>query len=212
MKSKYGIDIFPEFNTLYALIHQEVHNLNDQQLDYTSSKWEWSEWSTRNQISHMASVIPRWLAINWKNDLFPNDEHGFTNIDDIANSPYDRRLNDDIYWNLNSILEVLETWINLSIKILNEKTEEYLNSRTVGAPPTPQWLSMSKAHPRGVTAEGDPASRTMTLEATFRHIYFEETTHLFNIQRLKKAQNLDTKVTIPKVGYWMLDGWDRSDP
>ena len=107
---------------------------------------------------------------------------------------------------------LLETWINLSIKILNEKTEEYLKSRTVGSPPTPQWLSMSKAHPRGVTAEGDPASRTMTLEATFRHIYFEETTHLFNIQRLKKAQNLDTKVAIPKVGYWMLDGWDRSDP
>ena len=212
MTLKYGIDVLPEFNDLYSLIYQEVQDLNDPQLDYTSTKWEWAKWSIRNQLSHMASVIPRWLAIRWKSDLFPNDEHGFTNINDIANSHYDRRLNDDIYWDLNSILEVLEIWINLSIKILNEKTEDFLTGKIIKGPPTPQWLSMSKAHPRGVTATGDPAARTMTLEATFRHLYFEETTHLFNIQRLKKAQKLKTNINIPRVGYWMLDDWDRSDP
>ena len=77
---------------------------------------------------------------------------------------------------------------------------------------TPQWRSMSRAHPHGVTAKGDPASGTMTLEATFRHIYYEELTHLYNIQRLKMAQNLPITIEIPKVGYWMLDDWDRSEP
>ena len=44
----------------------------------------------------------------------------------------------------------------------------------------------------------------MTLEATIRHVYFEETTHLYNIQRLKRAQGLPTVVDIPRVGYWVL--------
>ena len=45
-----------------------------------------------------------------------------------------------------------------------------------------------------------------------RHIYFEETTHLYNIQRLKKAQGLTAVVDVPRVGYWVVDGWDRSEP
>ena len=51
----------------------------------------------------------------------------------------------------------------------------------------------------------------MNLEAMFRHIYFEETTHLFNIQRIKRAQGLATVSEIPKVGYWAVDGWDVSE-
>ncbi len=44
-----------------------------------------------------------------------------------------------------------------------------------------------------------------------RHIYFEEITHLFNIQRLKRAQGLPTSTELPRVGYWALDGWDVSE-
>ena len=53
--------------------------------------------------------------------------------------------------------------------------------------------------------------RIMQLEATMRHIYFEEVTHLFNVQRLKRAQGLQTVSDVPEVGYWTLDGWDRSE-
>ena len=56
-----GIELFPEFKTLYALISSEVNGLDDAQLDFTSDKWGWSEWSIRMQLSHMASLIPRWL-------------------------------------------------------------------------------------------------------------------------------------------------------
>jgi hypothetical protein len=51
----------------------------------------------------------------------------------------------------------------------------------------------------------------MTLEGTFRHLYFEELTHLYNIQRLKRAQGLPTVVEIPRIGYWILEAWDRSE-
>ena len=40
----------------------------------------------------------------------------------------------------------------------------------------------------------------------------QRTTHLYNIQRLKRVQGIPTVVEVPRVGYWMLDGWDRSEP
>ncbi|CUV02541.1 hypothetical protein MGWOODY_Clf2511 [hydrothermal vent metagenome] len=52
----------------------------------------------------------------------------------------------------------------------------------------------------------------VTLEATFRHRYFEHITHLYNIQRLKKAQGLPTKIEIPIEGYLALPWWDLSQP
>lgn len=211
-KSPGGSLLFTEFVSLPDLVKSEVSNLSDTQLNYTSNKWEWSEWSIRNQLSHMASLIPRWLVVRWGNDLFPDGEHGIENLASITNSPSDRRLDDELYWELKDILYMFEKFVDLARKVLEEKSTEYLRSRVVERNATPQWKSMSRAHPHGVTVTGDPASGTMTLEATFRHIYYEEITHLYNIQRLKMAQNLPILVDIPKVGYWMLDDWDRSEP
>ena len=42
-------------------------------------------------------------------------------------------------------------------------------------------------------------------------MYFELITHTFNIQRLKRAQGLETVVDLPWVGYYTLDGWDISE-
>ncbi|GIX47769.1 MAG: hypothetical protein KatS3mg131_1980 [Candidatus Tectimicrobiota bacterium] len=76
----------------------------------------------------------------------------------------------------------------------------------------PHWQLMIQAHPHGVTPAEAPGELVMTLEATFRHMYFEEVTHLYNIQRLKRAQGLSPVVAVPRVGYWVLEGWDRSEP
>ena len=54
-----AITYFPEFETLYMLIENEIDGLSEEQLDYTSDLWEWAGWSIRNQVSHMASLIPR---------------------------------------------------------------------------------------------------------------------------------------------------------
>ena len=70
---------------------------------------------------------------------------------------------------------------------------------------------MIKAHPTGITPADEPGKGVMLLEASIRHIYFEEITHLFNIQRLKRAQGLSTVSELPRVGYWTLDGWDISE-
>jgi hypothetical protein len=71
---------------------------------------------------------------------------------------------------------------------------------------------MQQAYTSGLTLDAESGIAVMTIEAILRHIYFEETTHLYNIQRLKRAQGLTSIVAVPRVGYWVLDGWDRSEP
>ena len=71
---------------------------------------------------------------------------------------------------------------------------------------------MVEAHKSGVTISKDYKNSTINLEATFRHILFEEITHLHNIQRLKKAQGIQLISSVPFIGYWALDDWDRSEP
>ena len=203
---------FPEFDELYCLILSEITGLSEKNLDYQSNKWEWAEWSIRNQLSHMASLIPRWLISRWGHILFPNGDHGFENLEGITNSPSDRRLDDSIYWDTDLILPILCKSIALIQNVLETANLEFLQAHKIDRAPTPQWAVMSKAHPRGITVTGSPASGTMTLEATFRHIYFEEITHLYNIQRLRIAQGLGTNIIVPKVGYWVLPEWDRSQP
>ena len=50
-RSDAAINFFPEFETLYGLIANEIGTLSDEQLDYTSDNWEWAGWSIRNQMA-----------------------------------------------------------------------------------------------------------------------------------------------------------------
>ena len=76
MDDSRGTELFPEYATLYDLIAAEVEGLTDEQLDFESDRWEWSKWSTRQQLSHMAFLIYRWLIVRWGETLFPDGEHG----------------------------------------------------------------------------------------------------------------------------------------
>ena len=211
-RSDAAINFFPEFETLYGLIANEIGALSDEQLDYTSDNWEWAGWSIRNQMSHMALLIPVWLVLRWGSTIFPLEDHEITNIKKITQSKSDRRLDDDIYWEIDDLSRLLKQFINLAIKVLKDNSLEFMASKKIDRDATPQWEMMAKAHPHGVTSEGTPAKGSMTLEATIRHIYFEEITHLYNIQRLKKAQGLPINSVVPEVGYWTLEDWDRSEP
>jgi len=67
--------------------------------------------------------------------------------------------------------------------------------------------------PRGAWVDAqDPQFIHYTLEGSLWMLYYEVLTHLYTIQRLKRAQGLPTLVEVPRVGYWMVDGWDRSEP
>ena len=139
--------LFPEFSTLYDLIALEVKGLTDQQLDWTSSDYDWAEWSIRNQVSHMASLIYRWLILRWGDRLFPNADHGVSDVQGISASPNDRRMDDSKYYDLSVILEKLNEGIRLIKRVLDERNVRFLRAHTVTVDSRSQWTLMLKAHP-----------------------------------------------------------------
>ena len=207
-----GTVLFPEYEGLYDLIAREVTGLTDAQLDFRSDQWAWADWSTRRQLSHMASLIYGWMIVRLGPTLFPDGNHGIADVHSLTASGADRRLDDRRYWELPAILRALQDGITLIQRVLAQRSVGFLRSHTTERTMGEHWRLMHRAHPSGATFDAASGKLVMTIEATLRHIYFEETTHLYNIQRLKRAQGLSTIVEVPRVGYWVLDGWDRSEP
>ena len=70
---------------------------------------------------------------------------------------------------------------------------------------TPFWQHVIQVLPRGAWVDDqDPHFIYYTLEASLWMLYYEVLTHLYTIQRLKRAQGLPTCVVIPRVGYLTL--------
>ena len=191
----------------------EVEDLTDAQLDFESDRWEWARWSIRRNLSHVASGDFRWLLLRWGHQLFPEGLPDVGDLESIAASPDDRRLDERRYWHLDSILAKLRESLSLCHEVLTRETVSSLRGKEIRNDNTGHWLLFYQAHPTGIRKDpADPAFAYLSLEATFRHRYFEHITHLYNIQRLKRAQGLAPRVSIPKEGYWTLPGWDRSEP
>ena len=212
-----GLHVFPQIAGLYNMVSSEVADLTDQQLDWDSTNWEWAKWSIRRQVSHMAAFIPGWLLRRWGATLFPQ---GYAELGELAkltetvSSREIRWLDENQYKDIGSILQRFDMGLRLAHYVLSKETLTSLRNQEVPRPDTPPHWKMQfyKAHPTGVRWPGqDPEFSYITLEATFRHLYYEVITHLFNVQRLKRAQSLNAVVTIPYVGYWALDDWDRSE-
>lgn len=206
-----GSVLFPEYDTLYDLIALEVEGLTEAQLDFSSERWAWAEWSIRFQLSHVAYAMYSWLLVRWGKTLFPHGEHGIEDVPGLTASGFPQRLDAQRYAALPDLLQQLHGAITLAQRVLAERNVGFLRSQTLLRDSPQHWRLMIQAHPTGVTPADVPDKLLMTLEATLRHMYFEATTHLFNIQRLKRAQGLPTVVEVPRVGYWVLDGWDRSE-
>ena len=114
------------------------------------------------------------------------------------------------FWAVDAIIEKLRQALDLCQSILASETVGSLRRREISVDGSGQMQLMAQAHPRGLREDPDePSKLRMSLEYTFRHRWFEYTTHLYNIQRLKRAQGLATRVEVPFVGYWALPDWDR---
>jgi hypothetical protein len=208
-----GIEVFPQFRQeIYDMYRRELAGLTDEQLDFTSDRWGWSEWSIRFNLSHVASGDFRWLLQRWGENLFTDGLPEIDDWDGIIDSPYDRRLDETKYWEVEDIFAVMRKSMDFVCSLLEAETVESMRGRELRSSVGGQlhWL---EAHPNGVREDpDDPPWGYVNLEATFRHRYFEYMTHLYNIQRLKRAQGLEVVVDVPNVGYHALPDWDRSEP
>jgi hypothetical protein len=206
--------LFPDFDAVPRMVTLETNLLTQTQLDWESDNWDWSTWSIRRQVGHIASFIPSWLLDRWGHELYPQ---GLTGLEDFAGllpTPEKTWRETGEMGALPSLVGQVELAVRFALYTLGRETIGSLRAKEVVRPNTPpHWRQFVNAHPRGVRWDLEDANTTyVTLEASFRHLYFEAITHLYNIQRLKRAQGIGTVVNLPEVGYWRLPDWDRSEP
>ena len=204
--------LFPEFAGFYNMMADELQGLTDDQLDFTSDQWGWSEWSIRTNASHVASMGFRWLLGRWADADLGQGASLPDDAEEIVNSGA-RWLDEGKYRSVESILGKLQESMGLCQHVLDRETVDSMRSRELAWSNTGQARQMAEAHPTGRRLDdADPEKAWINLEYTFRHMWFEEITHLYNIQRLKRAQGLTAAVELPNEGYWTLPDWDRSEP
>ncbi len=206
-----GAALRPRFARIYDLVAAEVQGLDARHLDWSSDRWEWSRWSIRRQLSHMASCGYGWLCTRWGAQLYPQGLPG--EYVELASMGPGQRVEHYMRMDAAGLLANLERSIGLARAILDRESPRALREKHIALRIETIWDPMARAHPTGVTKDAaDPHHWRFTLEATLRHVYFELVTHLYNVQRLKRAQGLPAKVEVPFEGYWALPDWDRSEP
>ena len=97
---------FPLFDEYLFMVQKEIRDLSDEQLDWVSDKWGWSDWSIRNNVSHVASHLFRWYLLRWGDQLFPGGIPFKDDVQKMAGLPH-RRLDEEFWWDIEKILEKL---------------------------------------------------------------------------------------------------------
>lgn len=209
-----AIQLFGPFQEFYALLTQELAGLDDKQMDFTSTQWEWAAWSIRHQVSHLAAMHLRWLVTRWGDQVLPDGPPPSLDYPNLFADPADRWLDPSRYRGISILLDKIGLALDMLEDVLEERTVGELRQIHIRHPlPGDYWQLMLLAHPDGIRPDpSQPQEYLMNFEATVRHMYFEDVTHLYNIQRLKRAQGLAGAVNVPRAGYWTLEGWDRSEP
>lgn len=199
------------FAGVHDLVAAEVVDLTAAQLDWQSDRWAWSRWSIRRQLGHIASCSYGWLCVKWGPVLYPGGLPGEHVA--LASMTPEERVEQIVRLDAAGLLERLDRAMGLALEALDRETPRSLKEKRITVQIDAPWDFMARAHAEGVVKDADDPFRwRFTLEATLRHVYFEAITHLYNIQRLKRAQGMTTRVEVPFEGYWAQDDWDRSEP
>ena len=200
---------------------REVQGLTEAQLDFATPAPapEWLWWSIRRQASHMARVCFLWWFVIWDDrvwDGHPPPVHDLPGVLNMppAGQPTSSQLNPATYRTMDAILARLDEGLALTQAVLERHTVAQAQQLTTTLTPAshvqPIMGLLQQAHPQGFApSPTDAAQWIVSLEGTGRHLYFEALTHLYNIQRLKRAQGLSACVDLPRVGYYVLPGWDN---
>jgi len=208
-----AITLFPACRQLANLVRAEVLGLSDEQLDWVSGRWAWSRWSIRQHVSHVASQIYMWLLGRWGSQLVP-EGIGLTGPDyeTLLSIEHGLRLDERLFRDMVDIEKALRNAVDLATQVLHRETVASLRERTIVLELGPRWELLRQAHPTGIRPAAEPGGWEMSLEACFRHLHFEFIAHLYDIQRLKRAQGEIAVCDLPEEGYLLLPGWDRTEP
>ncbi len=203
-----------DFERLKKMFHTEIAGLTDAQLDWDGPAEEWSQWSIRRQVSHVALAYFFWLSKAWGKILWP-DNPPADPVDFSKAGVYDRRLDEEKFWRLEDLLPKFDEALALAARVAGEKSEEEMNALVLERTFKPEmmmgktelplyhfWSYAATFHMDGLNQEPeDETAFTFSLAGMLRHLYWEALVHLRTIHRLKEAQGLAPAVEIKREGY-----------
>ena len=209
-----ALTLFPIYETYLEMATTELEGLTDGQLDWESDRWGWSQWSIRRNISHVASHLFRHylLSRNWGSVLFPTGKPYRHELYYLAALPT-HRLDEERWWEIDAILEKLGQALEMVRSILQRETVASVRELTISQGARSYYDQIADQYPGTLLDDPRrPGQLRITLEGNFRLSEAEMVTHLYNVHRLKRAQGLQARVTLPRVGFWLLPTWDTSEP
>jgi hypothetical protein len=118
---------------------------------------------------------------------------------------YDRVLDESLFWRLDALLEKVKLGVDWATRVVTTVPVETLRATESKHRGTPFWHHVIQVLPRGAWVDAQDAKFIhYNLEGSLWMLYYEVLTHLYTIQRLKRAQGLPACVAIPLVGYLTL--------
>lgn len=205
----------PDFQALRAMFHQEVEGLTDAQLDWEDPSEDWSRWSVRRQVSHVALAYFFWWAKMWGKTLWPESPpEDPVDFSQAAPDRYDRRLDEEKYWRLADLLPKFDEAISFAERAADGRSAEDLHALRITRAFRPDllmgdtalpvyrfWMHVSTFHEGGISQDVEDETKfTFTLGGMLLQMYWEGLVHLRTIQRLKRKQGLSPRTQIPREG------------
>ncbi len=212
----------PDFDRLRRLVQSELLGVTDQHLDFSSKSPDWARWSIRRQVSHMANSVYFWLVGRWKDVLWDRVEPDPELVEiALADHGHDRMLDPSRYRDVQTLLTMLNRSYDLIYEVAGRESVQSISEKKLTLHLGPDarvgaseenahqlWERFGPLHEGGIVRDPpDSFAWTFTLEATLRHLYYEQLSHLRTIQRLKKKQGLPSVARVPREGYLQFDGF-----
>jgi hypothetical protein len=123
----------------------------------------------------------------------------------LGTMQYDRVLDEGLFWRLDVLLDKVKLGVDWATQVVTTVPVDTLRATVSRHRGTPFWRHVIQVLPRGAWVDAqDPQWMHFTLEGSLWMLYYEVLTHLYTIQRLKRAQDLPTRVVLPRVGYLTL--------
>jgi hypothetical protein len=219
MPEETTVGAMPYYPHVLAWVTAEVNGLSDAQLDLDDQHphREWMWWSIRRQVSHMAwdsLVFPhrRCAALLWPDADQPAPivwQHHHLGPE----MKYDRRLDEDLFWQLPDLLGKLDLGLSWLERVVTEQSIETLRATVASVRGTYFWRYVIQTLPRGAAEDPTrPGYIRYDLEGSLWMVFYEILAHIRTIQRLKLYQHLPLAVELPRVGYLRLpEYWGDTD-
>ncbi len=214
-----SVGAMPNYATVIDWIVAEAAGLSAEQLDFDSldRDKEWMWWSIRRQISHIAWDALVFTRRRCAPFLWPDGNVAAPIVWEHhrigPSARFDRVLDETLFWQVPDLVDKARLGVSWLEQVVASQTIETLRATRESIRGTNFWKYVIQVLPRGARLDRDrPGYIEYDLEGSLWMVFYELSTHVRTIQRLKRAQGLALAVDLPRFGYLRLpEYWGETD-